>query len=170
MITDPTPTDGRAVHYLPHHALVRQDKATTKIRIVYDASAKTTGPSLNDCLYTGPKFDRKIMDILLRFRMSRIALTADIERAFLQICIDERDRDVLQFLWFDDVAKPQPEVQTQKFTRVVFGISSSPFLLNATIRHHMSTHPELVKRISESIYVDNVMSGAEPKEEAFTVY
>ena len=79
VVTDPTPTDGRAVHYLPHHAVVRQDKATTKIRIVYDASAKTTGPSLNDCLYTGPKFDQKIMDILLRFRTSRIALTADIE-------------------------------------------------------------------------------------------
>ena len=110
MITDPTPTDGCAVHYLPHHAVVRQDKVTTKIRIVYDASAKTTGPSLNDCLYTSPKFDQKIMDILLRFRTSRIALTADIEQAFLQICVDERDQDVLWFLWFDDVAKPQPEV------------------------------------------------------------
>ena len=47
VITDPTPTDSRAVHYLPHHAVVQQDKATTKIRIFYDASAKTTGPSLN---------------------------------------------------------------------------------------------------------------------------
>ena len=174
VITDPTPTDGRAVHYLPHHAVVRQDKATTKIRIVYDASAKTTGPSLNDCLYIGPKFDQRIMDILLRFRTSRIALTADIERAFLQIGVDERDQDVLRFLWFNDVAKPQPEVQTLKFARVVFGVSSSPFLLNATIRHHlkkyMSTHPELVKRISESIYVDDVVSGAETKGEAFTMY
>ena len=174
VITDPTPTDGRAVHYLPHQAVVRQDKATTKIQIVYDASAKTTGPSLNDCLYTGPKFDQRIMDILLRFRTSRIALTADIERAFLQICVDEGDQDVLRFVWFDDVAKPQPEVQTLKFTRVVFGVSSSPFLLNATIRHHlkkyMSTHTELVKRISESNYVDDVVSGAETKEEAFTMY
>lgn len=174
VVTDPTPTDGRAVHYLSHHAVVRQDKTTTKIRIVYDASAKTTGPSLNDCLYTGPKFDQRIMDILLRFRTSRIALTADIERAFLQICVEEQDQDVLRFLWFDDITKQQPEVRTLKFTRVVFGVSASPFLLNATLRHHlkkyMATHPELVKRISESIYVDDVVSGAETEEEAFTMY
>lgn len=174
VVTDPTPVDGRAIHYLPHHAVVRQDKATTKIRVVYDASAKSKGPSLNDCLFTGPKFDQRIIDILLRFRTSRVALTADIERAFLQICIDEQDQDVLRFLWFDDVSKPQPEVQTLKFTRVVFGVSSSPFLLNATIRHHlkryMTTHPELVKRISESIYVDDVVSGADTEEEAFAMY
>ena len=55
------------VHYLPHRAIIREDKKTTKLRIVYDASAKTTGPSLNDCLYTGPKFGQNIMDIIIRF-------------------------------------------------------------------------------------------------------
>lgn len=59
-------------------------------------------------------------------------------------------------------------------TRVVFGVMSSPFLLNSTIRHHLkkytSTHPELVKRMLESIYVDDVVSGAETEEEAFTMY
>ena len=91
VVTDPTTTDGHVlhVHYLPHHSVVCQNKATTKIRIVYDASAKTTGPFLNDCLYTGPKFDQRIMDMLLRFWISRIALTVDIERVFLQICVDE---------------------------------------------------------------------------------
>ncbi len=114
------------------------------------------------------------MDILLRFRTSRIALTADIERAFLQIQVDEKDQDVLRFLWFDDAFKPQPGLQILKFTRVVFGVSSSPFLLNATIRHHLtkytSTHPKLVKRILESIYVDDIVSGAETEEEAFAMY
>ena len=137
VITDPPPTDSRAVHYLPHHAVVRKGKATTKIQVVYDASAKTTGPSLNACLYTGPKFEQRIMDILLRFRTSRIALNADIERAFLQICVDERDQDVLRFLWFDDVENTQPEVQTLKFTRVVF-VKSIP------IECHDQTPPEEV--------------------------
>ena len=55
------------VHYLPYHAILREDKNTTKLQIVYDASAKINGPSLNDCLYTGPKFGQKIMDIIIRF-------------------------------------------------------------------------------------------------------
>ena len=54
------------VHYLPHHAVVRKDKATTKLRVVYNASARSNGPSLNDCLNPGPKFDQKILDILSR--------------------------------------------------------------------------------------------------------
>ena len=52
------------LHYLPHHAIVCSDKDTTKLRIVYDASARTDGnPSLNDCLLVGLKFNRKIIDI-----------------------------------------------------------------------------------------------------------
>ena len=49
-------TKGDRTHYLPHHGVIRQDKTTSKLRIVYDASARTAGPSLNDCLYRGPKF------------------------------------------------------------------------------------------------------------------
>lgn len=80
-------SDDRQVHYIPHHAVIREDKTTTKLRIVYDASAKSIGPSLNDCLYTGPKFGQSILDIILRFRIHRIALAADIEKAFLMIHI-----------------------------------------------------------------------------------
>ena len=55
------------IHYLPHHAAIRTDKQTTKIRIVYDASARDKGILLNDCLLSGPKFEQNILDILLRF-------------------------------------------------------------------------------------------------------
>ena len=46
------------VHYLPRHAVIRHDKETTKMRVVYDASARSMGPSLNDCLFVGPKFNQ----------------------------------------------------------------------------------------------------------------
>lgn len=65
--------DGERVHYLPHHAIIRHDKETTKMRIVYDASAKSI---------VGPKFNQKILDILLRFRIHQTELTADTEKAF----------------------------------------------------------------------------------------
>ena len=133
-VSEPTPDK---VHYLPHHGVIRTDKTTTKLRVVYDASAKSSGPSLNDCLHKGPKFNQLILDLLLRFRSYKIALTADIEKAFLMISVDDRDRDVFRFLWVDDITKADPEIRVFRFTRVVFGVSSSPFLLNATIRYHL---------------------------------
>ena len=128
-------TDVNRIHYLPHHAVICTDKQTTKLRIVYDASAQDKGLSLNDCLFSGPKFDQNILDILLRFRTYKVALIADVEKAFLMISVSKEDRDSLIFLWTDDVAKPQPEIQAMRFTRVVFGVSASPFLL----KHHPLT-------------------------------
>ena len=72
------------VHYL---AVIQREKETTKLRIVYDASARANGSSLNECLHAGPKFDQKILDLLLRFRVRCVALTADTERAFLMIAV-----------------------------------------------------------------------------------
>ena len=106
----PEPDDS-GVHYLPHHAVIRRDKETTKLRIVYDASAKSSGLSLNDCLHTGPNFDQKIFDILLRFRVYPVAFTADIEKAFLMISLAPEDREFLRFLWVDDPLKEEPEIE-----------------------------------------------------------
>ena len=78
---------GRIVHYLPHHVVIRQDKQTTKLRIAYDASARGDGPSLNDCLHSGPKFDQSILDIALRFRAYKVAIAADLEMAFLMVSV-----------------------------------------------------------------------------------
>ena len=67
------------------------------------------------------------MDILLRFRLHRIALTADIEKAFHMVSVNEDDRDALRFLWVDDIEKDNPNIVVQRFTRVVFVPDSSPF-------------------------------------------
>ena len=131
------------------------------MRVVYDASARAGGPSLNDCLYKGPKFNQRILDILLRFRSYRIAWCADIEKAFLMIGIAKMDRDALRFLWVKNIESLLPEILTLRFTRVVFGVSASPFLLNATLKHHIERfsdeHPELVRRLMLSLYVDDVV-------------
>ena len=161
------------IHYLPHHAVIRCDKDTTKIRVVYDASARCGGPSLNDCLHTGPKFHQRMFDLLLRFRTHRVALTADIEKAFLMIQMAEEDRDVLRFLWVDDITKEQPKPVELRFARVVFGVSSSPFLLNATIRHHLenvTAEPAVVEKLMRAFYVDDVVTGANDEHEAYSFY
>ena len=169
-----THKNGTGTHYLPHHAIIRQDKSTTKLRIVYDASAKAEGRSLNDCLFSGPKFNQSILDIILRFRCYRVALAADIEKAFLMVSATNSDRDVLRFLWVDDVHKESPAIVQMRFTRVVFGVSASPFLLNATIRHHLEKYrnenPDLVNTLMKSIYVDDVTYGADGEDEAYKLY
>ena len=172
-VLDSESTSG-PVHYLPHHAVIHNDKTTTKLRIVYDASARSSGPSLNNCLYTGPKFNQHILDILLRFRTRRIALVADIEKAFLMISVVMKDRDALRFLWVKDIVQEPPEVCIMRFARVVFGVSSSPFLLNATVRYHLEhfreSHPELVQNLLRSTYVDDIITGADSEDEALNLY
>lgn len=162
------------IHYLPHHAIIRTDKQTTKLRIVYDASARDKGPSLNDCLFSGPKFDQNILAILLRFRTYKIALTADVEKAFLMVSIHEEDRDALRFLWVDNIKKSSPVIEKLRFTRAVFGVSASPFLLNATISHHLEryrdTYPNLVDTLLCSMYVDDVTCGADNEDKAYQLY
>ena len=128
------------IHYLPHHAVVQRDKETTKVQVVYDTLAHSDGHSLNDCLHAGPKFEQQIMDILLRFHVHCIAVTADIEKAFLMVSVAAKDCDVLRVLWFDDVFADQPHVVELRFTCVVFGVSSSPFLLNARVYHHQEQY------------------------------
>ena len=125
------------VHYLPHHSVIRFDKETTKVRAVFDASAKVkSNPSLNDYLDKRPQLTPLIFDILLRFRCYAIALTADIEKAFLQIGIVEPDNEFLRFLWFGNVFATEPKIVHNCFARVIFGVTSSPFLLNGTVKKH----------------------------------
>ena len=129
------------VHYIPHREVVRQDRDTTKIRIVYDASAKVkNGISLNECLETGPCMLPKIFEILVRFRCYRYALTSDIKSAFLNIRVNEEDRDFLRFLWVDNITNPDPAIVIKRFTSVLFGLAPSPFLLNATVCTHMEKY------------------------------
>ena len=128
-------------YYLPHHPVVRQDKVTTKITVVFDAScAEGDRPSLNQCLHIGPSFGQSILEILIRFRTYEVALIGDVEKAFLMIRVAEKDRDALRFLWFDNPYLVTPQIVPYRFTRVVFGVASSPYLLNATIKHHIERY------------------------------
>ena len=108
---------------------MRNDKQTTKIPAVFDASCKVSSPSLNDCLYSGPNLIVKIFDILLRFRLNKIGVLADKKQAFLSVGIATHRKDYLKFLWYDFQAEDE-QVVIYRFLKVVFGITSCPFLLN----------------------------------------
>ena len=128
---------------------------------------------MNECLYKGPQLTPLVFDILLRFRAQVIALTADIEKAFHQISVDNDDRDYLRFLWLDNIFSDQPTITRNRFARVIFGVTSSPFCLNSTIRKHVNQYsddPEFVNKALKSFFVDDFISGGESVEKAFELF
>ena len=127
------------VHMMSHHGVVRKDRQTSKLRVVSDGSAKTSANSLslNDHLEIGPNFVPSLFDLIIEFRRRAIALTADIEKAFLQISIQESDRDYLRFYWFDDITSDNPTIVQYRYCRLPFGLTSSPAILGATLHTHL---------------------------------
>jgi len=109
------------VHYIPHHP-VRKESATTPIRIVYDCSCKQSpnAPSLNDCLDSGPPFLNDLCATLLHFHQHGFAFSADIEKAFLHVYLDEANRDSTLFLWLSDHTDEHSSFITYRFRVVLF--------------------------------------------------
>ena len=156
------PTTKSREFYLPHKYVLRETAQTTKIRIVYDASARPTpeAPSLNDCLYTGPTLQNKLWDVLVQQRIYPVIVSGDIKQAFLQIRVKQSERDTLRFHWRSDA---EARIETCRFTRVLFGLAPSPFLLGGVIESHLDAwstkYPDEVERLCHSFYVDDLLTG-----------
>ena len=122
---------------------------------------------MNECLETGPPLQNSLWDILIRSRFRLILLCGDTEKAFLQIRIRECERDVLRFHW---VKNSNPSViEISRFTRLVFGLTQSPFILEGTLKKHfqyyIKKYPTLIEAISEDMYIDDLVSGSNTIEE-----
>ena len=163
-------------HYLPHRPVIRKDAEITKVCVVYYVSCKDKqhGVSLNDCLLMGPSLTPLLFDLLISWRTHKVALVADIEKAFLNVEVDPTDRDRLRFLWVDDIQAQNPSILIYRLNRVVFGVNSSPFLLNAVLRHHIDQYDkvdtEFTSKIRKEFYVDDWVSGANNVEAALDLY
>ena len=155
---------------MPHRAVVREGAETAKLIVVYDASARDheAAPSLNECLHAGPPLQNKLWGVLTRCRFHPVLVAGGLRRAFLQVRIREGDRDALRFHWIVD--KTLKEVETLRFTRVVFGLAPSPFLLNGVIQQHLQNletkFPETVNEVRKSLYVDDLISGGRTADKA----
>ena len=162
------------IEFLPHHGVVRTDRETTKLRIVFDGSAKSSlnHSSLNDRLMNGPNYFPLLLNVLLRFRCHSYALTANIEKAFLQVEIREGDRDKLRFLWFSDIESNKPSVIQFRFRRLAFGLRPSPSILGATIRKHLEGYsarfPKTVDVLGR-LFVDDLSCSTDTSDSALDI-
>jgi len=171
----PKQETGGQIRYLPHHPVVRRDKSSTKVRSVLDASAKrgSNDLSLNDCLYEGDNYLKNLMGVLLRFRVNLYAMTGDIEKAFLQLELDPKDRDSVRFFWFEEKLTqdlPTSNPVAYRMKRLPFGIKSSPYLLCSTLNQHIKLfsdkYPKTTECLSQNLYMDDFVFTASTPQKA----
>ena len=156
------------VFYLPMHAVRKDSSTTTKLRIVFDASAQSSsGVSLNDTLLVGHTVHPPLIDVLLRFRFYRIALTADVSKMYRAIQLVNSDRDLHRFVWR---RCPDEPLVDYRMTRVTFGVSASSFAANMSLKQNAidfgEEYPQAAMAVNHSFYVDDGLMGADSIEEA----
>ncbi|XP_045459242.1 uncharacterized protein LOC123669695 [Melitaea cinxia] len=161
-----------AAVYLPHHAVVRDDKATTKVRVVFNASQKNSnGVSLNDTLMVGPTLQADLRHTVLRWRVYSIALVADIIKMYRQIKVAETDVMFQRVLWRDD---PEKEIRDYELTTVTFGTASAPYQAVRTL-HQVAldegeNYPLAKDKVLSCFYMDDLMTGCYTVDTAIEIY
>ena len=158
--------------FLPHFAVLRPDKETTKTRIVFDASAKYDGIALNDTIFPGPKLQRQLPSVLTRFRQRPVAVVCDIAEMYLRIGLHPEDRPYHRFLWRDLDQSTEPQVY--EFQRLVFGANASPFLAQFVSQEHARSHqtdyPLAAETMLSSTYMDDSMDSAADNADGVKLY
>lgn len=154
--------------YLPHHAVFKPESTSTKLRVVFDASATTTnGKSLNNLLLTGPRLQDNLSAILLRWRMHRIALCADIEKMYRQIGVKREHWDYQRIVWRNS---PEELISHFRLKTVTYGTASAPYLAVKTLQRladdEQQNYPWASKVLKQDVYVDDCITGADTEEGA----
>ncbi|XP_018360160.1 PREDICTED: uncharacterized protein LOC108759301 [Trachymyrmex cornetzi] len=160
--TDPTAESC----YLPHHAVLKVDSATTKTRVVFNASSpSTTGTSLNDLLIIGPKLQTDLQLLHLQWRAYRFVYSADVEKMYRQIQVDPRDVNYQRILWR---SSPSTAIQEYQLLTVTYGTASAPFLALRVLRQLAEDEghdlPLGRHALLTSMFVDDALFGADSKD------
>ncbi|XP_050340313.1 uncharacterized protein LOC126766604, partial [Bactrocera neohumeralis] len=158
---------GQGKYYLPHQAVIKKESTTTKLRVVFDASAKTTnGHSLNDVMLIGPRLQKDIVDIIVKWRMWRYVMSADVEKMYRQIKIREEDQEYQYIVWREN---PQEKIKEFKLTTVTYGTAAAPFLAVRTLQEigniYCKDNKNVHDVINNDFYMDDLMTGGHTIQE-----
>ncbi|XP_055708913.1 uncharacterized protein LOC129805179 [Phlebotomus papatasi] len=143
--------------YLPHHGVWKPSSSSTKLRVVFNASAKTSsGLSLNDVLKVGPTVQPDLVTVLMRFRLNPYAMKCDVSQMYLQVKLHEPHADFQRILWRNSDTEP---IREYKINRVCFGVASSPYLatkvLNQLAEMEKQDFPLGSQAVTSNFYVDD---------------
>lgn len=158
---------GAATYYLAHHGVTKQGSLTTKLRVVFDGSAKTTsGYSLNDLQMVGPVIQHDLFSILIRFRSHKYVVSADIEKMYRQVEVAPHQRNLQRILWRE---QSSDKINTYALSTVTYGTAAASFLAIRPLQQlgHESAHdaPEGSSVILKDFYVDDLLTGGNSIEE-----
>jgi len=148
-------------YHIPHHAVTKHDNNKIKLRVVFDASAKSSsGVSLNDILHVGPKLQTDISDLLHRCQLYKFMFTADVCKMYRQIKVVPEDRQFQHIIWRTHIELPLFEYELNTIT---YGITSSPFqairVLHQLEMEEGNKYTSVANTLSAQIYVDNIILG-----------
>ncbi|GFU55148.1 integrase catalytic domain-containing protein [Trichonephila clavipes] len=154
-------------YYIHHHGVLRPEKLTTKLRIVFNGSSpNTTGISLNDILLKG-EVKEDVFETISRFRRHKFAFTTDIQKMYRQILINPDQQDLQRIIWKH---APDAEILTYRLKTVTYGLSNAPFLAIRTLQQLANDEKSRFPLASETLlydtYLDDIMSGAPDLETA----
>lgn len=158
-------------YYLPHHAVINMDKSTTKLRVVFDASAKTSnGVSLNDELMIGPSIQDNLHISLMRWRTHQFVFAADVEKMYRQIKVQADHQKYQKILW--RFSKDEP-IQDFALTTLTYGTNAASYTATRVLKQIADDTREddsnnARKIIKRDFYMDDLMSGANTEKEAIS--
>lgn len=153
--------------YLPHHGVLKEQSLTTKLRVVFDASAPSdTGFSLNNLQAVGPTVQDDLLSIILRFRMHQIVVSADIEKMYRQILVEPEQRKFQRIVWRNN---PCENLQVYQLNTVTYGTAAAAYLATRCVKQIaiscQSQMPKISEVIEHDFYVDDFLSGGNSVEE-----
>lgn len=157
--------DNKSV-YLPHHAVIREDKDTTKVRVVYDASAKgSNGHSLNDTMMIGPVLQPDLRSLIITWRTHRICVVGDIIKMYRMIDMTPEHTNLQRIVWRNN---PEDQLESYNLMTVTFGTAAAPYLAVRTLlqlaEDEALEFPNTAPVIKNSFFMDDLMTGNDTEE------
>ncbi|XP_070141620.1 uncharacterized protein [Drosophila kikkawai] len=161
------PNTDKINFYLPHHAVFKPESATTKVRVVFNASSPSSnGNSLNDILYPGPVLQSDLTLQILKWRTFKFVFNADITKMYRQILLNQEHTPFQRILFRNG----QGDISDFELQTVTFGVNCAPFLALRTLQllsdDVNAQYPRASHIISNYMYVDDVLAGAHTEAEA----
>ncbi|XP_036347133.1 uncharacterized protein LOC118756475 [Rhagoletis pomonella] len=158
-------------YFIPHHCVLKPSSTSTKLRVVFDASCRTTSQrSLNDIQMIGPTLQRELVMLLLSFRLHRFALTADIVKMYRQVIISPEHRKFQYILWRKSSTD---KISTYQLNTVTYGMAAAPYLAIRSLFYLADQYASQFKIgsnvIKSSFYVDDLLCGADSVAELFRI-